>query len=296
MAKRVTNEQTTNNTSRESIMKMVRNISPLTEEQSSKLFGFVTNGKKALENSPEAKLAKDARKTLAHHNLRLVLKIANSYKVNEIMFDDLFQEGCKILCNTIDKFDPSKGFQFSTYAGSCIKHGMDDYFNKITNSFSMPRGVPAEIHKVNKAVDTLGITYSDDASLQKVADATGFSLNRVKELLNSQYSVAALDGDTDEEEKPNINEVVADTSNPSLDELVDEAMFSDKLREIYKFLDKREASILSMYYGLEDNEEVKTRVIAEREHLSMQRVRQIVKNATEKLRNNPYARQLLMTC
>ena len=296
MSKETRNVNTTkeaNIEARERIMKSIRSISPLSDEDTNALFELIAKGKDAPKESPDYKMAQDAKQTLARHNLRLVMNIANSFKPDEELFDDLLQEGYIILCNIIPKFDSSRGYKFSTYAGNCLRHGLDDYFNKVTNRFSVPRGVPAEIHKVRNVMKDLDITHQDDASLMKVAKATGFPLSKVKDLLNTQYRFISFDTDGENDEANKISDKVADTLHDSIDEIIDNAAYLDNLNTIYSFLDKRESLILSLYLGLDNNEEVKTRDIANRFGLSMQRVRQIIKNATTKLRESPYAQQLL---
>lgn len=299
MAKESRNAKTTkeaNIESREKIMNSIRTISPLSDDDTNALFELIAKGKDAPKESADYKLAQDARVTLARHNLRLVMNIANSFKPNEELFDDLLQEGYIILYNVIPKFDASKGYKFSTYAGNCLRRGLNDYFNKVTNNFSIPRDVPAEINKVKKTMDELDITCHDDASLMRVCEATGFPLSKVKDLLNTQYNFISFDTDGENEEANKISDRVADTRHDSIDDLIDDTAFFDNLNTIYRFLDKRESLILSLYLGLDNDEEVKTRDIANKFGLSMQRVRQIIKNALTKLRENPYAQQLLTPC
>ncbi len=234
-----------------------------------------------------------ARQSMVEHNLRLVVSIAKRYTGRGLPMTDLIEEGNLGLMHAIGKFEPERGFRFSTYATWWIRQSVERALMHQSRLVRLPVHVVRELNHVLRTrrrleAEAARAGHADGAvPIEQVATALGRPASDIVEILRHAESPASLDAPL---------ERGADGSGDSLLDLVaDEAMLDpldqalgheiDRLLENgLDRLNDREREVMSGRYGLRDREPETLEVLAERLGLTRERIRQIQQEALSKLR------------
>lgn len=245
-----------------------------------------------LSAEEEARLArasragdKCARQKLVESNMRLVVNIARSYRSRRVPLEDLVQEGAIGLMQAIERFDPGKGFRFSTYATHWVRQAISRSLDTKSKLIRVPSHVAQALRKVERERQRLARELGQDPTHEQLAKSMGLSLSRLNNLLDASHELVSLDARVGDSGNTMVN-LLPDASNEGADVAL---IRKERCREYFEVLDElteRERAIMTPRMQVSDPEEIKQvrERLAIEMKLSHERVRQIELHAIKKLR------------
>ncbi|HRI44812.1 MAG TPA: RNA polymerase sigma factor RpoD/SigA [Fimbriimonadaceae bacterium] len=235
-----------------------------------------------------------AKQRLVESNMRLVINIAKSYRSKAIPIEDLIQEGAIGLMHAAERFDPEKGFRFSTYATHWIRQSIGRALDNKAKAIRIPAHISQSLRKIERIRAQLVRELGTEPTTEQLAAAIGISPKRLQTLCQASQEMLSLDMRVGDSENTTLGNLLKDDNqtDPETECLSGEIM--EELQHILMELNERERRVMSYRLrmdGITDENEVRDDLARELS-LSRERVRQIELQAIKKLRAMAQRRQL----
>ena len=227
-----------------------------------------------------------ARSKLIEKNLRLVIPVAKKYRGMGLPFGDLIQEGNTGLMRAADKFDPEKGFRFSTYATWWIRQAVQRAVADKGRTIRVPVHMGEKIRKMAQAYNELSTELTREPTDEEVGERLAWDVDRVKEVKSAIPDATSLNQLlSSEEDSSELGDLVEDErESGTIDEVVRELEISS-LMESVEQLPERQRHVLVRRYGLDGEKPATLADLSEELEVSRERVRQIQREAERSLRD-----------
>jgi RNA polymerase sigma factor (sigma-70 family) len=229
----------------------------------------------------EGKRAKDL---FIRANLRLVVSIARRYVRSGMPMLDLIQEGNTGLVRAVEKFDYERGYKFSTYATWWVRQAISRAIAQQERTVRLPVHLVEDVNRMRNVTRQLVRELGGDPEPEQIAAALGVTVERVNELTRWAQDTVSLDTPVGDDGDTNLGDLVADSDEPSPEDVVLSGLERQRIESLLNHLDDRSAGIMRARYGLEDGREHSLTEVASRFSLSRERIRQLEIQALGRLR------------